>query len=161
MKQALSWYLLACCGWPSVRMPGRGKVPDYTAVLALQHRPVVHAFALARQLSVRQRVFRAMAATEEVMHELLSVLVLGVACDLLHAAIFTLAYMVALRASDVHALNLENLAFGKHARTNDILVTLPNSKADGAGEGFKRWVQHSRSCPCSSKGFSGRSDGLT
>lgn len=31
MKQALSWYLLACCGWPSVRMPGRGKVPDYTA----------------------------------------------------------------------------------------------------------------------------------
>jgi hypothetical protein len=24
MKQALSWYLLACCGWPSVRMPGRG-----------------------------------------------------------------------------------------------------------------------------------------
>ena len=160
MKQALSWYLLACCGWPSVRMPGRGKVPDYTAVLALQHRPVVHAFALARQLSVRQRVFRAMAATEEVMHELLSVLVFGVACDLLHASIFTLAYMVALRASDVHALNLENLAFGKHARTNDILVTLPNSKADGAGEGFKRWVQHSRSCPCSSKGFSGRSDGL-
>ena len=160
MKQALSWYLLACCGWPTVRMSGRGKVPEYTAVLALQHRPVVQAYALARQLSVRQHVYRAMAATEEVMHELLSVLMLGVACDLLHAAIFTLAYMVALRVSDVHALNLESLAFGKHARTNDILVTLPNSKADGAGEGFKRWVQHPRSCPCSSKAFSGRSDGL-
>ena len=160
MKQALSWYLLACCGWPSVRMSGRGKVPDYTAVLALQHRPVVQAYALARQLSVRQHVYRAMAATEEVMHELLSVLVLGVACDLLHAAIFTLAYMVALRVSDVHALNLENLAFGKHARTNDILVTLPNSKADGAGEGFKRWVQHPRSCPCASKALSQCSDGL-
>ena len=81
-----------------------------------------------------------------------SVLVLGVACGLLHAAIFTLAYMVALRVSNVHALNLENLAFGKHARTNDILVTLPNSKADGAGEGFKRWVQlrvqHGRWRPC-------------
>ena len=64
---------------------------------------MVQAYALARQLSVRQHVNRAMAATEEVMHELLGVLMLCVACDLLHAAIFTLAYMVALRVSDVHA----------------------------------------------------------
>ena len=158
-RGALAKHLLGR-GWPSIRVDrsAQGRA-SYTTAFVMRRRVVLRAYMVARRLSMHQKEYRAMAATQNVMDELLCMFVLTVALDLLLWTAIVVAYLLALRLSDVCLLTLASLAFGRAHTRADIQITLDSSKADGGGEGFRVYLQHARGCPFEMRSAEGNAGG--
>ena len=146
-KRILAWYLKGQ-GWETAQMTRKlekGEVA-YTVVVALQTEIVRRAYYRSLSLSEKQRVFRAMAATEDVMQTLLHSKRLTVAQDLQTAVGEELSYRLDLRVSDVEGLDRDNFAYGQAETKADIEFNLDRHKGDSAGHGASRWLQHCQGC---------------
>ena len=146
-KRVLAWHLTNQ-GWKTVRLTHKlekGEVA-YTAVVELQTRIVLKAYHTSLSLCEKQKVFRAMAATEDVMQTLLRSKRLTVALDLQMAVAEELSYRLALRVSDAEGLCRDNFAYGQGREHADVEFNLERHKADSAGHGASRWLQHCQGC---------------
>ena len=144
-KSILAWWL-RLQGWSVTRMPSKGDRPAYFAVVLLETRVVAKAYFTAKNLSTKQKLYRAMAATEEVMQILMQRKNLLVALDLQMGVAEDISYKLGLRLSEAERLNRNSIGFGTSQQRADAEVILDGSKADQAGVGFKRWLQHCHGC---------------
>ena len=145
-KSILGWWL-RMQGWESARMPSKGDRPAYYAVVALEgNRTVRRAYFLAKSLSRKQKLYRAMAATEDVMQILMLRQNISVALDLQMVTAEELSYRLGLRVSDVEHLTRRAIGFGKSEQYADVEFKIDRSKADASGVSFTRWLQHCHSC---------------
>ena len=145
LKASLARYLQAL-GWPTQRIAATATRRAYTVVDFLQQRAPRRAFFVACRLSAEAGEYRAMAATQSVMHFLLLLFNLSKALDLLLWVAMALSSALGLRLSCLCSLKVKDLRFGASATRADIAVTLAASKGDGGGEGFTRMLQHCSGC---------------
>ena len=158
-KSVLGWWLRRQ-GWKSIRMRVKG-VPNasYLSVEELESRLVRKAYFTTVRMCINQRVFRAMAATEDVMQALLAVLCVVIAKDLTMVVAMCVAYGLGLRVSDTHLLNRSNFRYGRTERRADVEFVADRHKGDGQGQGFSRWLQHCHGCEFEYRSAAGNADG--
>ena len=78
----------------------------------MHERVVARAYHVARRLSVQQAEYRAMAATQDVMHGLQGLFLLTCALDLVLWTAMVVSYLLGLRLSDVCLLRTHSLEIG-------------------------------------------------
>ena len=144
-KSALSWHLRRE-GWQTVKVQGTPTRPAYLSVVELEMRVVRKAYFNSVCLATKQKLYRAMAATEDVMQLLLSLTNVAVALDLMTVVAMLLSYALGLRVSDVSLLTWSNFRFGRSQQRADVEFTTPRHKGDGKGHGFSRQLQHCEGC---------------
>ena len=157
-KSVLSWWLRRN-GWPSKNMPKRGRRNAYVSVVQLEMPVVRKAYYTVLRRCEEQKLHRAMAATEDVMQQLLTMLVVSVALDLTMMVAMCLSYALGLRVSDVHLLDRNNFRYGVAEERADVEFVLDRHKGDGNGEGFCRWLQHCHRCEFEYLSAAGNQDG--
>ena len=157
-RRVLAKHLLAQ-GWRAVHMPATPMRRGYTTAAVMRERVVVRAYHVARRLSVKQKVYRAMAATQDVMHALHALFRLTCAVDLVLWTAMVLSYLLGLRLSDVCLLCDSSDQIGAAEVRADIGIELKASKGDGGGEGYTRYLQHGRGCPYEMRTAMGNADG--
>ena len=157
-RRVLAKYLLGK-GWRAVHVPAAPLRRGYTTAAVMRERVVARAYHVARRLSVKQAEYRAMAATQDVMHGLQVLFRLTCAMDLVLWTAMVVSYLLGLRLSDACLLRTQSLEVGAAQVRADIGVGLVASKADGGGEGYTRYLQHVRGCPYEMRTAPGNADG--
>ena len=157
-RRVLAKHLLAQ-GWRAVHVPASPTRRGYTTAAVMRERVVARAYHVARRLSVKQKVYRAMAATQDVMHGLQALFLLTCATDLVLWTAMVLSYLLGLRLSDACLLCISSIQVGAAEVRADVGIQLTASKADGGGEGYTRYLQHARGCPYEMRTAPGNAEG--
>ena len=148
-KRVLRWFLQRK-GWETMKVEekrdknGRVLRPGYTTIVVLEWRKNKKAYYNAIALSEQQKIFRAMAGTEDVAQEFVAQISPFTSRDLQFNTAVDVSKDLGLRASDARELTRGCLEFGASSSRADIKVVLARFK--GSGEGFSRWLQHRRDC---------------
>jgi len=157
-RRVLSKFLLSV-GWAAARVPAKGVRGSYTTAVVMRQRIVMRAYSVAYRLSVQQKEFRAMAATQDVMDSLRPLFSLTKALDLVMWTAMVVAYLLGLRLSDICMLQELSVSCGESERRADLSIALAASKADAGGVGYKRVLQHACGCPFEFRSAEGNADG--
>ena len=152
-RSALSWYLRQM-GWPTVSIPARGQHRAYEAVCQLQQRgtvratrwmpchstgPAAHyslsslraqmsAYFTSIRLATKQCLYRAMAATEDVMEWFFSVLDFRFMKDLMMADMMQTSYVLGWRRGSLAEARCSQFEPGGGGARADVLCHTDASK---------------------------------